>query len=614
MRYTWRIIFSCGFIINLITSLIYIESIPLTTYYLIPVNLFIFWIIGLQIDKYLFSKKQLKSTESVLTDYSYALNSAIDAIGIANEYGKYEFVNEALAQLYGYGKEEFIKMDWEHHFTKDSVVLLRETLIPDLLKHGHSKGETFGVNKDGITIPLEISLSLIKETKKTILVIRDITQQKQQEAFLKSKAEHNELTNLPNRQRLLNKLVKGQEESKETSVLFIDLDRFKLTNDTLGHDVGDKLLIAVAERLNFFSNDFVTTYHLGGDEFIVLIQNSDIEKVQHTAIDIIDYIKEPFYINGNEVFITASIGISNYPQHTDNINELIKMADTAMYYAKTDGKNTFKFFNTDLKEQLERKSMIEIELRKAIKNEELFIHYQPKFNLLNKNELAGVEALIRWENPSLGFVSPMEFIPIAEDTGLIIEIGNWVINEVLSQMSKLRDKGYPLVKFSVNVSQRQFRDSNLIPFIELSLHSYNIEARYLEIEVTESVLENFELVIPKITSLKELGVGLSVDDFGTGYSSLSLLKNLPFDTLKIDQSFVRDLIENSKDISLIKTIITIGKTFNLNVVAEGIETEEHLNLLGQLECPMGQGYYFSKPIAAEELENRFFINQKNAVS
>ena len=615
MRYTWRLIFLSVFVINLLLSFLYLErpTISTTTIVFVPINFFIFWIIGLQIDKYLLSKKQLKSTENVLSDYSYALDSTIDAIGIVNEDGKYEFVNEALVQLYGFEKEDFIKINWELHFTQDSMHFLRETLIPELRKHGHSKGEVLGVTKDGITLPLAISLSLLKETQKTILVFRDITQQKLQEEFLQHRAEHNELTNLPNRHRLLNKLEKCKAASIESSVLFIDLDRFKLTNDTLGHEVGDKLLMAVAERLNVFKSDFVSIYHLGGDEFIVVIQNSDIEDVQHTAFDIIDYIKKPFYFNGTEVFITASIGISNYPQHTANMNELIKMADTAMYYAKTDGKNTFKLFNTDLKEQLERKAMIEVELRKAIKNEELFIHYQPKFNLLKNNELAGVEALIRWENPILGHVSPMEFIPIAEDTGLIIEIGNWVVSEVLSQMSKLRDKGYSLVKFSVNVSQRQFRDSNLIPFIESSLYSFNINPSYLELEVTESVLENFELVIPKITSLKELGVGLSIDDFGTGYSSLNLLKNLPFDTLKIDQSFVRDLIENSKDISLIKTIIAIGKTFNLNVVAEGIETEEHLNLLGQLSCPMGQGYYFSKPIDSEELENRFFINQKDAV-
>ena len=604
MRYTWRIVFLTFFITNLILSYIITGPFHKTTLIFIPFNLFIIWIIGLQIDKYLHSKKQLQSANSVLYDYSYALDSAIDAIGITNEEEHYEFVNEALVKLYGYEKEEFKNNHWRSLYTDESLEFIDGTLIPDLMEHGQAIGDVTGIKKDGTTFPIEISISLIKETNKIISVVRDITKQKQFEEFMKYKADHNDLTNLPNRRRLLHDLNKNREQSKETSILFIDLDRFKIANDTLGHEIGDKLLVEVAERLNFFKNEFVDTYHLAGDEFIVTIQDNDMDYIGNITMDIIEYIKEPFYIKGNEIFITASIGISSYPQHTEDLNELVKMADTAMYYAKLDGKNTYKFFNTDLKLQLERKTMIEIELRKAIKNEELFVHYQPKFNLSN-NELAGIEALIRWKNPKLGFVSPLEFISIAEDTGLINEVGNWVISEVLYQMKKWQEIGYPLVKVSVNISQRQFRDNNLIPFIASSLYSFNIDSRFLELEVTESVLENYELVLPKITALKELGVGLSIDDFGTGYSSLSLLKNLPFDTLKIDQSFVRDLIGNQKDISLIKTIIAIGETFNLNVVAEGIETEEHLKLLGQLECPMGQGYFFSKPVSASDLEDHF---------
>jgi len=605
MRFTWRIILLAVFVINFAVS--YYLGIEISKIALLftPVNILIIWLLGLQIDKFLYSKKQLHSTERALTDYSYALDSTVDAIAIINEDGQYEFVNEAMTKLYGYDKEQFICIAWESNLSIETVTYVNETLLPDLIQLGYARGETIGLRRDGTTFPQEISLSRIKETQKIIAVFRDITKQKQEEDYMKNKAEHNELTNLPNRRRLLHDLEKVIELTQQSSILFIDLDRFKIANDTLGHEVGDRLLIDVSERLNFFRNEFTTTYHHGGDEFIVLIQNKDLEHVQNIAMDIIEYIKEPYYIKGNEVLITASIGISSYPQHTGKINDLLNMADTAMYYAKIDGKNTYKMFTNELKQQLERKTLIEVELRKAIKNEELYLHYQPKFNLLT-NELAGVEALIRWENPNLGFVPPMEFIPIAEDTGLISEIGNWVISEVLTQMDELRSYGYPLVKFSVNVSQRQFRNESFIPFIESSLCQYNIKPHYLELEVTESVLENFELVIPKITALKELGVGLSIDDFGTGYSSLSLLKNLPFDTLKIDQSFVRDLIGNSKDLSLIKTIINIGKTFNLNVVAEGIETEEHLNLLGQLECPMGQGYYFSKPISATELEEKFF--------
>lgn len=572
---------------------------------MLPFNLFVGWLIGLQVDKYLHSKRELVSTKSVLVDYTYALDSSVDAIGITNEEGNHEFVNVEMARLFEYQKEELVTTHWKKLFSQESIEFFHANLFSEIEENGFVRSEAIGVKSTGSTFPLEITISQLRQTRKTLVIIRDITKKKQYEEMMKYKAEHNELTHLPNRRKLTNDLEVFKKQSFTTSLLFIDLDRFKIANDTMGHEVGDKLLMEVAERLNFFSNHMIKTYHLGGDEFVIVILEENNEFVKNIAMDIGEYIKEPFYIKGNEVFVTASIGISCSPEHTEDVNELIKMADTAMYYAKLDGKNTYKFFNNELKEQLERKTLIEVELRKAIRNEELYVVYQPKFNLCN-SKLAGIEALIRWDNPVLGMVSPIEFIPVAEDTGLINEIGNWIINDVLYQMRRWKDKGHSLVKVSVNVSQRQFRDHNFIPFIESCLYSYSIEAKYLEIEVTESVLESMDLVMSKINSLRALGVGISIDDFGTGYSSLSMLKNLPFDTLKIDQSFVRDLIGNSQDISLVKTIISIGKTFNLNVVAEGIETEEHLQLLAELECPMGQGYFFSKPIRPEQLEEEFF--------
>lgn len=604
-RFKWRILItSIALLLNLIV-LVIPENFSWWRLATLPVNLFLGWVVGLQIDKYLHSKRELDSTKSVLVDYTYALDSSVDAIGITNEEGNHEFVNEELARLYGYQKDELLTTHWEKLFIQESIDYFHENLFSEVEKNGYVRSEVTGLKSDGSTFPLEITMSLLNETQKTLVIIRDITKKKQYEAMMKYKAEHNELTHLPNRRKLNQDLEIFKEQSLESSLLFIDLDRFKITNDTMGREVGDKLLIEVAERLNFFSNHMIKTYHLGGDEFVVLILKENMDFVKNIAMDIGEYIKEPFYLKGNEIFVTASIGISGSPEHTDDMNELITMADTAMYYAKLDGKNTYKFFNNELKEQRERRTLIEIELRRAIRNEELYVVYQPKFNLHN-SKLAGIEALIRWDNPLLGQVSPMEFIPVAEDTGLINEIGNWIINDVLYQMRRWHDKGYSPVKVSVNVSQRQFRDNNFVPFIESCLYSYSIEAKYLEFEVTESVVENIDLVMPKINSLKALGVGISIDDFGTGYSSLSMLKNLPFDTLKIDQSFIRDLIGNSQDLSLVKTIISIGQTFNLNVVAEGIEKEEHLHLLAELDCPMGQGYFFSKPIRPEQLEVEFF--------
>lgn len=608
MRYTWRIIILAILLITSVVSIsistftFTLDDVTITTIITYIVNLAFGWFIGYQIDKYRFSKKELGLAKTSLVDYSYALDSVPLGIGITNEEGNFEFVNEAHIKLYGYSKEELLTKKWQDCYSKEIVDHLNSIAVPHLLKHGEWRGEIIGVRKDGSTFPQELIMSKINETSKVICVFRDITEQKQYVEYIKHIAEHNDLTKLPNRRKLLADIDKSKKESMNISLLFIDLDRFKMVNDTLGHEIGDVLLVNAANRLSSFQNESLQVYHHGGDEFIILIHNSTDEFVEDIANKIITSIKEPYYIHGNEVIITTSIGISRLPDHTKNFDDLIKMADTAMYYAKMDGKNTFKFFSMDLKLKLERNAIIEAELRKAISNDEFVINYQPKFNLVY-SKLVGIEALIRWENPKLGSVSPMEFISIAEDTGLIIDIGNWVIKEVLSQMSKWQSQGYPLVKMSVNVSQRQFRDGNLVGYIKSSLSSYQIDPKYFEIEITESVMEDFELVIPQLKSFREIGIGISIDDFGTGYSSLSFIKSLPVDTLKIDQSFVRDLLNNDNNSSLVKTIIEIGNTLNLSVVAEGIETEEHLKKLVQLECPIGQGYYFSKPLDVLGIES-----------
>jgi diguanylate cyclase len=604
MRYTWRITFTGILLINNLISLFYFGNYSSLHIFSYLINITIFWFIGYQIDKYRFSRKELGSTKTVLSNYSYALNSAADAIAITSEKGLYEFVNEAHSQLYGYDKNELLNKSWKTCNSQETNEYLLNTANPHLLKYGHWRGEIEGVKKDGTTFPLEVSLSRINDTKKTLCVIRNISERKQNEEYMRYIAEHNELTNLPNRRRLLIDLEKSKEEAKNTTLLFIDLDRFKNVNDTLGHDAGDVLLQKAAERLTTFQNEDTQVYHHGGDEFIILIHNTKKEYVTKLAHEIVESIKKPIYINENEVIITTSIGISSCPDDSDNNNDLIKMADTAMYHAKLKGKNTYKFFNNDLKLKLERRTLIEAELRKAIKNKEFYIFYQPKLDLCS-SKLVGIEALIRWNNPNLGIVPPLDFIPIAEDTGIIVDIGKWVINEVLKQMKLWQEQGYPLVKISVNVSQRQFRDENLVKFIQDSLNAVKIDAEYFEIEVTESVFEDLDLVIPKLNALKEIGIGISIDDFGTGFSSLNLLKDLPIDTLKIDQSFIRDLIVNTKDNALVQLILEIGIALNLRVVAEGVETEEHLQLLKSFGCPIGQGYYFSAPIPASELEAKF---------
>jgi len=609
MKYTWRIIITSILLISNAVSITFLEQITYIAILSYIANLFFGWIIGYQIDKYHYSKRELGSAKKSLVDYSHAMESVPLGIGITNEHGQFEFVNDAHARLYGYSKEEFLAKNWQDCYPKEVVDHLNKTAIPRLVKQGEWRGETIGVREDGSTFPQELILSFIDKRQKVISVTRDITEQKQYIEYIEYIAEHNDLTKLPNRHKLFIDIPDIIKTTENTSLLFVDFDRFKMVNDTLGHDIGDELLVVSAKRLLAFQNELIRVYHLGGDEFIFLIQNSSIADVETIAAKIINCIKEPYNIKGNEVSITTSIGISRFPDHTNNFDDLIKMADTAMYYAKLDEKNRFKLFSIDLKIKLERDATIESELRKAISNSELFVHYQPKFDIKSSN-LVGMEALIRWENAILGNVSPMEFIPVAEDIGLISEVGNWVMKEVISQLGKWKSQGYPLVKMSVNVSQRQFRDRNLVEYVKTYLSKYKIDPRYFEVEITESEMEDFDLVIPQLKSLKEIGIGISIDDFGTGYSSLNFIKLLPVDTLKIDQSFVRDMVKSENSLMLVKTIIEIGNTLSLSVVAEGIESEEHLILLKQLDCPIGQGYYFSRPLGVQEIESVFFREGK----
>ena len=574
----------------------------------IPINLWLGWLIGLQVDKYLHSKIELDSTKSVLMDYSLALDSAIDAIGITNSSGKYEFVNESFSKLHGYSKDELYLMHWQELYPIESHGEIRTDIIEPLFENGYARGEGIGIRKNGSTFQQSTSLSLMKDHQKTIVVVHDITKKKEEEKRLKQKIEMNEVTGLANRRKLMIDLEKRGNPEDSTSILFIDLDRFKIVNDTLGHEIGDYLLRDIASRLRSFNKKNISTYHLGGDEFIAMVCVLDLDQVKSVAYDILEYLREPYYIEGNEIFLTASIGISATPNHTKDVFELIGLADTAMYYAKLDGKNTYKIFTEQLKSQLERRTFIDSELRKAVKNSEFFMVYQPKINLLT-NDLWGVEALIRWNHPTLGLISPLEFIPIAEDSAIILDITKWVVNDVLEKMRMWSLAGYSNINMSINVSQRQLRDTTFVDYLHGSLQCYEINPEKLEIEVTESVMENAELVVPILHKMKEIGVCISIDDFGTGYSSLNLLKNLPIDTLKIDQSFMNDLHDNEKDVALLKTIITIGQTFNLNIVAEGIETEEQNNLLRSLGCTIAQGYYFSKPIDVNEFERKYLHNK-----
>lgn len=433
--------------------------------------------------------------------------------------------------------------------------------------------------------------------------VTNITENKKKEETINHITFHDNLTGLPNRNmlnlHLSNELTIASEKKQSMAVLLIDLVRFKFINDLLSHNIGDLLLKEVTKRLvtSVYNQDII--FRQGGDEFVVILADSDRFEAVKVARRILDIFATPFNIEGNEIFTTLSIGISRFPDDGETVETLMKYADLAMYEAKKVGRNNYKFYNSIKNEVRINPLKIEMELHKAIELDQLLLHFQPKINLITGN-IVGVEALIRWAHPKWGNVSPGTFIPIAEETGLIIPIGEWALYAACKQNKEWQKKGFSTV-VSVNLSPRQFTQSNLVEMIAAVLQKTGLEPHYLEVEITESMTCEIEHTILTLQKLKKLGVRISIDDFGTGFSSLNYLKKFPIDTLKIAQSFVRELRNNPNDETIVKTIISMAHNLNLNVVAEGIETKEQLVFLQHHLCDEGQGYFFSKPLSTHEL-------------
>ncbi len=437
--------------------------------------------------------------------------------------------------------------------------------------------------------------------------IRYAVERKQAEARLAYMAQYDYLTGLANRtllmDRLTRALARAERSDQQMGLLFLDLDRLKDINDTLGHDVGDRLLKDVAGRLSGCVRKVDTVARLGGDEFAIVLEGiSHVGNVTTVAQKILDVIAQPFTLNGQEVFVTVSIGITVYPFVNDNIDNLLKDTDAAMYSAKKQGGNCYRVYTSDMNAKAFERLSLETSLRHALERKEFVLYYQPKMNL-STGKTSGMEALLRWNHPEMGLVPPDKFIPIAEETGLIVPIGEWVVRTACAQNRAWQDAGLPPLRVAVNLSARQCRQKDLVETISLILKETGMEPHFLELELTEGVLiENTHTTNSILAELRDLGVQISIDDFGTGYSSLSYLRRLPINTLKIDISFIRDITADPDDGAIATAIIALAHSLRLKVVAEGVETEAQLTFLRDQGCDDIQGFLFSRPLSAEAFE------------
>jgi diguanylate cyclase (GGDEF)-like protein/PAS domain S-box-containing protein len=524
--------------------------------------------------------------------------------------GNFTFFNDSLCRMTGCSRGELIGASYTKFSDQENSknVFLA---FNNVYKTGKpTEGFDWRITRrDGTKRYIEASVSLKKDSSGKPIgfkgVIRDITERKRIEQELNYMATHDALTGLPNRlmfSQLLNQaILSAKRNMKQLAVLFIDLDRFKIINDTLGHDAGDQLLQEIAKRFRQALRAVDVVGRLGGDEFVILIEDlSDIKHVSKVAHKILSAAMKPIIIMGEECRVTASIGISAYPVDGQDEQSLMKNADIAMYFAKEEGKNNFQFYSKDIKTHSAERMTIETNLRRALERNELFLDYQARLDF-KTNEITGVEALLRWNNPYLGMITPTQFIPVAEETGLIVPIGKWVLKTACTQNATWQKQGLPSVCMAVNLSLRQLMDDNLLDDIKSVLSETGMSPNFLELEITESmVMHNPSQLIALLSKIKTMGVRLAIDDFGTGYSSLAQIKRFPIDTLKVDRSFIRNLPQDSEDKAITEAIITMGKTLSLTVVAEGVETLEQENYLREHICDEMQGFYFSKPVTAEE--------------
>jgi diguanylate cyclase (GGDEF)-like protein/PAS domain S-box-containing protein len=555
-----------------------------------------------------------KQTEAQLRLAAAVFENNKDAIVVTDQDNRIITVNNALLEMMGYKTEELIGKNPSIFASGKHNEPFYKVMWGSLNNRGYWKGEIWERRKSGSLFPAWQSISAVKgedgSVTNYISIISDITAQKQSQEQLDFLAHHDPLTGLPNRilfsERLSHAIEKAKRQDMKLAIVFIDLDRFKNINDTLGHATGDKLLVEVARHMENHIRKVDTVARLGGDEFIILLDDvKDESDVAHFARHLINSFHDAFVIDGYDLFLTLSIGICICPEDGDDVGTLVKNADTAMYRAKEEGRNGFRFFTEELSRKVFEKLTLENYLRQAISLKQFELYFQPQYTLHDRR-LLSAEALLRWDHPRLGMVAPDRFIPLAEETGLILELGDWVIDEACRQLRYWRDRNHRIDFIAINVSGLQIQRGKLVRTLLDAVDRYSLQPSDVEIEITESIIvEDSEAAVRVLKECKQHGFGVAIDDFGTGYSSLGYLKKLPVDKLKIDRSFVKDIEIDPEDDAIVRAIIALAKNLQLTVVAEGIESESQFCILSDLGCEIAQGYFLGRPVSRMSFEKLF---------
>lgn len=556
----------------------------------------------------------LRASQNSLHLAHKIIEASLDGIIIVNSQGKIDYVNPTFTHVTGYSADEAVG--------QTPALLKSGRHEPDyyqemwrkLVSDGYWQGEIWNRRKNGEVYPEWLTITAIRNDAGDIYqyagIFCDISERKSQEYQIRRLAYFDELTKLPNRRlfsdRLNMAVARSKRHDERLAIMFVDLDHFKKINDTLGHNTGDTILVEAAERLKHCTREEDTVARMGGDEFILLFPDIEsVEEVTKVAQRIVEAFSNPFVVGTEKMFVTASIGISVFPDDGEDAETIIKNADAAMYRSKDGGRSTFNLFNASFTEQSIRQLKIETALRDAIKHNEFELYFQPQAASKDGNIVAA-EALLRWHNTEIGEIGPAEFIPMAEEIGIISKIGRWVLETACKQIKDWLDKGYPPIIVAVNIAPEQIKDKSFPPFVDGLLEKYQINGKCLEIEITEgSFIDQPDAVKSNLFALKNIGVHIAIDDFGTGYSNLGYLRNLPIDHLKIDQSFIRGMFVEEGNQQLISTMISMSENLGMQSIAEGVEYENQADFLSEGGCSIIQGYLLSKPEPADVFERHF---------